>query len=151
MTSNIVIFDTIVVHIVQNCQTVSIAFRLGSNSSTIWPGITSTWNGFWTAIFPYQSSAIKNNFTWNQNCQTYRSVSFWGLKKISWSQFTLCFTFRKKLIWRNFCQKIKRVKCETKKQNEWFRCITVWKSHDFPLMIFQEKFRQINFCYRFTL
>ena len=53
-------------------------------------------------------------FTWNQNCQTNLSVSFWGLKKISWSQFTLCFTFGKKLISRNFCQKIKRVKLRYK-------------------------------------
>ena len=57
MTSHIVVFNSIVVNVVQNGQTLSISFRLGSSCSPIRPRISSFGNGFTVPIFPNQTSA----------------------------------------------------------------------------------------------
>ena len=57
MASNVVIFDSVVVDIIQNGQAVSVSFRLRSLGSTIGPGVASSRDGLRNSIFPSQRPA----------------------------------------------------------------------------------------------
>ena len=62
VTSNIMIFNPILVNIIQNSQTISVSFRLRPGKSGMRPWVTSSGNSFWSSILPYKCSSAKNDF-----------------------------------------------------------------------------------------